>query len=228
MIRDRVNLNHEIKTELRKFNITEQRTEAPTMNASKWNSIFKLFDSDSEIKDSLLNSIEEGVNKSLPYEPDKLYEWWGSILGTRPYTSAEPTLYSITLDDIRRGDGEWNIVEGTFDGHVYLRAEYGILWAGHNTELYGDIQIQFKIVKGKVIFKLDSFEATAKTNLTAAFAGVRFIDNYIKLWINTLFWSDYVGSWNSGIESEIKSAIDGESYDATPWLIANGYYTPKD
>ena len=151
MIRDRVNLNHEIKTELRKFNITEQRTEAPTMNASKWNSIFKLFDSDSEIKDSLLDSIEEGVNKSLPYEPDKLYEWWDSILGTRPYTSAEPTLYSITLDDIRRGDGEWNIVEGTFDGHVYLRAEYGILWAGHNTELYGDIQIQFKIVKGKVI-----------------------------------------------------------------------------
>lgn len=232
----RIILKETDKKRIRRLYLMET-TKAPSISGKKWDIIFKLFSNDPGLKDTLMKNIQEGIDSALPYSPGKQWETFELCednwvdLCPDPTVSFDAEITEVTLKDITRWkNGVWNVVSGTFKGNIDLGVKIaGIGGEAFSTELYGNVDIWFKVENGEVIYELKNLNASASSHLSAIFAKLYFTDNHVKLWINTIFWSGYVGSWNTGIEDEVASAVDNqEPYDLKPWLIENGYYTPED
>ena len=230
-MRNRFNLNESEKNRIRILHLIEERGTPPTFSAGKWDAIFRLFDSDKSMKDALISTIQDGVNKSLPYSPGEEEKTWELTMAPDPTVTFDPTITSVTLQDIERWDGnqkEWNVATGTFKGSVDLEVEvWGYDAAGMTASVYGEVEIFFKIEEGKLYYEIKSLNASSGYSIKSPFSKISFANNKIKLWLNLLLWSGYVGSWDTGIEKELQNELDGEYFDATDWLIKNGYYKPK-
>ena len=186
-------------------------TEGFTITGGMWDQINRLWSNDKKIKQTLLDQLNKGIKKELPFsykhsgyvKLDYLPDPWLSVVGT---------LKTVTITSIERAEGEWNVAKGEFTGFIDTNIESG----GFN--IYGDIEFMFKVTDGTLFITLTDLTASSSTYINAVFAKLYFKNNYIKLWVNTLFWSGYAGTWNTGIESAAKSELKNKEINIQPFI----------
>ncbi len=76
----------------------------------------------------------------------------------------------------------------------------------------------FKVIDGKLIITLTDLTASSSTYLNAVFAKLYFKNNYVKLWVNTILWSGFAGTWNTGIEAAAKAELKNKEINIQPFI----------
>jgi|21_taG_2_1085346.scaffolds.fasta_scaffold00037_27 hypothetical protein len=186
-------------------------TEGFSITGGMWDQINRLWNSDKKLKQSLLKQLNDGIKKELPFsykhagyaEIDYVPDPWIEVVGK---------LKTVTITNIERAEGDWNVAKGEFTGFIDSNIERG----GWN--IYGDLEFMFKVIDGKLILTLTDLTASSSNYLNAVFAKLYFKNNYVKFWLNTLFWSGYAGTWNTGIESAAKSELKNKEIDIQPFI----------
>ena len=102
--------------------IKEQKdTRENTITGGEWAALMGLWDEIPELRDKLLNKINEGINDNAPYGGELLFRNF-SLTGPDAYASVRPYLNSVTLNTLKQGSGDWMKASGTFTGEAYLFA----------------------------------------------------------------------------------------------------------
>lgn len=186
-------------------------SETLTISGGMWDQINRLWNSDKKLKQSLLKQLNDGIKKELPFsykhagyaEMDYFPDPWIEVVGK---------LKTVTITSIERAEGDWNIAKGEFTGFVDSNIERG----GWN--IYGDLEFMFKVIDGKLIITLTDLTASSSTYLNAVFAKLYFKNNYVKLWVNTILWSGFAGTWNTGIEAAAKAELKNKEINIQPFI----------
>tara|TARA_R110002020_G_scaffold13043_1_gene47152 strand:+ start:12725 stop:13327 length:603 start_codon:yes stop_codon:yes gene_type:complete len=186
-------------------------SENLTISGGMWDQINRLWNSDKELKQSLLKQLNDGIKKELPFsykhagyaEMDYFPDPWIEVVGK---------LKTVTITSIERAEGDWNVAKGEFTGFVDSNIESG----GWN--IYGDLEFMFKVIDGKLIITLTDLTASSSTYLNAVFAKLYFKNNYVKLWVNTILWSGFAGTWNTGIEAAAKAELKNKEINIQPFI----------
>ena len=198
-------------------NIKEQKdTRENTITGGEWTAIMGLWDELPELRDKLVNKINEGINDDAPYGGELLSRSF-SLTGPDAYASVRPYLNSVTINTLKQGSGDWMKATGTFTGEAYLYAKYGKIGNGTDANLTGEVSISFKIVEGKLIYSVDSFNASTTRYLWFVPLWLRFKNNNIILELNALLYNDE-WEWDSGVESVIKKEFKNKEIDIIDWL----------
>ena len=186
-------------------------SENLTISGGMWDQINRLWNSDKKLKQSLLKQLNDGIKKELPFsykhagyaEMDYFPDPWIEVVGK---------LKTVTITSIERAKGDWNVAKGEFSGFVDSNIERG----GWN--IYGDLEFMFKVIDGKLIITLTDLTASSSTYLNAVFAKLYFKNNYVKLWVNTILWSGFAGTWNTGIEAAAKAELKNKEINIQPFI----------